>query len=183
MRHSDFSVPLCPVAPENYGVFTSTSSSKWCSSPPSSRDMWCPQLNSRIHLTTLKVIRNLEVCVCVSVLCLTDVLCIFRDIMITHFEPSISYEGLTNEVRDMCSLDNDQLFTMKWIDEEGECAWRSSFSCCSVPPYPFRLTWESLKMVCLCCARGFLLYCTFTIRMQKPSKVYFIVCVCIHRSS
>ncbi|KAL7876733.1 hypothetical protein AOLI_G00116960 [Acnodon oligacanthus] len=42
------------------------------------------------------------------------------DIMITHFEPSISYEGLSSEVRDMCSLDNDQLFTMKWIDEEGD---------------------------------------------------------------
>lgn len=39
--------------------------------------------------------------------------------MITHFEPSIPYEGLCNEVRDMCSMDNDQLFTMKWIDEEG----------------------------------------------------------------
>lgn len=42
-----------------------------------------------------------------------------RDIMITHFEPSISFEGLYGEVRDMCSMDNDQLFTMKWIDEEG----------------------------------------------------------------
>lgn len=39
--------------------------------------------------------------------------------MITHFEPSISYEGLNNEVRDMCTMDNDALFTMKWIDEEG----------------------------------------------------------------
>ncbi|XP_020490875.1 protein kinase C iota type [Labrus bergylta] len=42
------------------------------------------------------------------------------DIMITHFEPSISYEGLYGEVKDMCSMDNDQLFTMKWIDEEGD---------------------------------------------------------------
>ncbi|XP_003794706.1 protein kinase C iota type [Otolemur garnettii] len=42
------------------------------------------------------------------------------DIMITHFEPSISFEGLCSEVRDMCSFDNDQLFTMKWIDEEGD---------------------------------------------------------------
>ena len=46
----------------------------------------------------------------------------YRDIMITHFEPSISYEGLYGEVRDMCSMDNDQLFTMKWIDEEGVLA-------------------------------------------------------------
>uniref|UniRef100_A0A671SCN3 protein kinase C n=1 Tax=Sinocyclocheilus anshuiensis TaxID=1608454 RepID=A0A671SCN3_9TELE len=44
----------------------------------------------------------------------------FRDIMITHFDPSISYEGLCSEVRDMSSMDNDQLFTMKWIDEEGD---------------------------------------------------------------
>uniref|UniRef100_A0A674D750 Protein kinase C n=1 Tax=Salmo trutta TaxID=8032 RepID=A0A674D750_SALTR len=43
-----------------------------------------------------------------------------RDIMITHFEPSISYEELHGEVKDMCCMDNDQLFTMKWIDEEGD---------------------------------------------------------------
>uniref|UniRef100_A0AAZ3P8W3 protein kinase C n=1 Tax=Oncorhynchus tshawytscha TaxID=74940 RepID=A0AAZ3P8W3_ONCTS len=43
-----------------------------------------------------------------------------RDIMITHFEPSISYEELYGEVKDMCCMDNDQLFTMKWIDEEGD---------------------------------------------------------------
>nr|XP_060623518.1 LOW QUALITY PROTEIN: protein kinase C iota type [Anolis sagrei ordinatus] len=42
------------------------------------------------------------------------------DIMITYFEPSISFEGLCNEVRDMCAFDNEQLFTMKWIDEEGD---------------------------------------------------------------
>uniref|UniRef100_A0A8C8SSH0 protein kinase C n=1 Tax=Pelusios castaneus TaxID=367368 RepID=A0A8C8SSH0_9SAUR len=40
--------------------------------------------------------------------------------MITYFEPSISFEGLCNEVRDMCSFDTEQLFTMKWIDEEGD---------------------------------------------------------------
>ncbi|XP_018097727.1 protein kinase C iota type isoform X2 [Xenopus laevis] len=42
------------------------------------------------------------------------------DIMITHFEPSISFDGLCNEVRDMCTFENDQPFTMKWIDEEGD---------------------------------------------------------------
>ncbi|KAI1236000.1 hypothetical protein IHE44_0002094 [Lamprotornis superbus] len=42
------------------------------------------------------------------------------DIMITYFEPSISFEGLCSEVRDMCAFDNEQLFTMKWIDEEGD---------------------------------------------------------------
>lgn len=51
---------------------------------------------------------------------------LLRDIMITYFEPSISFEGLCSEVRDMCSFDNEQLFTMKWIDEEGKltlAAW------------------------------------------------------------
>lgn len=46
--------------------------------------------------------------------------------MITHFKPSISYEGLYGEVRDMCSMDNDQIFTMKWIDEEGMFMMESS---------------------------------------------------------
>uniref|UniRef100_A0A8K9V9V4 Protein kinase C n=1 Tax=Oncorhynchus mykiss TaxID=8022 RepID=A0A8K9V9V4_ONCMY len=46
--------------------------------------------------------------------------CDSEDIMITHFEPSISYEELYGEVKDMCCMDNDQLFTMKWIDEEGD---------------------------------------------------------------
>lgn len=54
--------------------------------------------------------------------------------MITHFEPSISYEGLYGEVRDMCSMDNDQLFTMKWIDEEGKTQSPSSPSL--PPPSP-----------------------------------------------
>ncbi|XP_053315885.1 protein kinase C iota type [Spea bombifrons] len=42
------------------------------------------------------------------------------DIMITHFDPTITFDGLCNEVRDMCAFDNEQLFTMKWIDEEGD---------------------------------------------------------------
>lgn len=46
-----------------------------------------------------------------------DVSC--RDIMINHFEPSISFEGLLVKVREMCGMDSDQQFTMKWIDEEG----------------------------------------------------------------
>ncbi|XP_077146678.1 protein kinase C iota type [Ranitomeya variabilis] len=42
------------------------------------------------------------------------------DIMITHFDPSITFDGLCSEVKDMCAFDNEQLFTMKWIDEEGD---------------------------------------------------------------
>uniref|UniRef100_A0A8D0DXR0 PB1 domain-containing protein n=1 Tax=Salvator merianae TaxID=96440 RepID=A0A8D0DXR0_SALMN len=37
----------------------------------------------------------------------------------TYFESYISFEGLCNEVQDMCTFDNEQHFTMKWIDEEG----------------------------------------------------------------
>ena len=53
--------------------------------------------------------------------------------MITHFEPSISYEALYGEVKDMCTMDNDQLFTMKWIDEEGTTPL--PFLCVSLSPY------------------------------------------------
>uniref|UniRef100_A0A8C3XJ52 Protein kinase C iota type n=1 Tax=Chelydra serpentina TaxID=8475 RepID=A0A8C3XJ52_CHESE len=49
-----------------------------------------------------------------------NVLTVCQDIMITYFEPSISFEGLCNKVRDLCFFDNEQLFTMKWIDEEGD---------------------------------------------------------------
>lgn len=52
---------------------------------------------------------------------------LLRDIMITYFEPSISFEGLCSEVRDMCSFDNEQLFTMKWIDEEGKSILAACF--------------------------------------------------------
>uniref|UniRef100_A0A8C9U964 Protein kinase C iota type n=1 Tax=Scleropages formosus TaxID=113540 RepID=A0A8C9U964_SCLFO len=54
------------------------------------------------------------------------------DIMITHFDPSISYDVLYSEVRDMCSMDNDQVFTMKWIDEEGALVF-SAFLAVSLP--------------------------------------------------
>lgn len=56
-----------------------------------------------------------------------------RDIMITYFEPSISFEGLCSEVRDMCSFDNEQLFTMKWIDEEGKSVLINTLL--SFPPF------------------------------------------------
>uniref|UniRef100_A0A3B3TFQ4 Protein kinase C n=1 Tax=Paramormyrops kingsleyae TaxID=1676925 RepID=A0A3B3TFQ4_9TELE len=42
------------------------------------------------------------------------------DIMITQLEPSISYEGLQDRMREMCSMESEQPFTMKWIDEEGD---------------------------------------------------------------
>lgn len=80
--------------------------------------------------------------------------------MITYFEPSISFEGLCSEVRDMCSFDNEQLFTMKWIDEEGKsilATWLSdkylinmvlSFqSVLSLSSFPFFLpSWDKLNV-------------------------------------
>lgn len=58
--------------------------------------------------------------------------------MITYFEPSISFEGLCNEVRDMCAFDNEQLFTMKWIDEEGKLK-PFIITTCSPSPY---IAWQ-----------------------------------------
>lgn len=39
--------------------------------------------------------------------------------MVTYIEPLITLEGLCKEVRDICKFNYDQLFTMKWVDEEG----------------------------------------------------------------
>ncbi|XP_078467660.1 protein kinase C iota type-like [Lampetra planeri] len=42
------------------------------------------------------------------------------DVLITHVRPGTSFPGLCGDVREMCSFDSEQLFTMKWIDEEGD---------------------------------------------------------------
>ena len=39
--------------------------------------------------------------------------------MITYIEPVITLESLCKEIRDICKFEYDQLFTMKWVDEEG----------------------------------------------------------------
>ncbi|CAH1772824.1 unnamed protein product, partial [Owenia fusiformis] len=42
------------------------------------------------------------------------------DIMVTQIDPSITYDGLCDEMRDICQFDKVQPFTMKWVDEEGD---------------------------------------------------------------
>ena len=39
--------------------------------------------------------------------------------MVTEIASSITYESLCSEMRDICSFDDKQPFTMKWVDEEG----------------------------------------------------------------
>ncbi|KAH9394333.1 hypothetical protein TYRP_004384 [Tyrophagus putrescentiae] len=42
------------------------------------------------------------------------------EIMIIYIEPIISLEALCQEMRDICKFSSDQLFTMKFIDEDGK---------------------------------------------------------------
>ncbi|KAK6628579.1 hypothetical protein RUM43_002394 [Polyplax serrata] len=40
--------------------------------------------------------------------------------MITYINQEITFEKLCDEMRDICKFSADQLFTMKWIDDEGD---------------------------------------------------------------
>lgn len=42
------------------------------------------------------------------------------EIMIIYIEPIISLEALCQEMRDICKFNSDQLFTMKFIDDDGK---------------------------------------------------------------
>uniref|UniRef100_A0A4W3H0U0 protein kinase C n=1 Tax=Callorhinchus milii TaxID=7868 RepID=A0A4W3H0U0_CALMI len=44
----------------------------------------------------------------------------FLDILISDLDAAISYDGLCSEVRNMCSLQQNQPLTLKWIDNEGD---------------------------------------------------------------
>lgn len=39
--------------------------------------------------------------------------------MITYIDPHILVDQLCQEMRDICRFQQDQVFTMKWVDEEG----------------------------------------------------------------
>ncbi len=41
------------------------------------------------------------------------------DVMVTNLDLDITYQGLCAEIRDICQFDEEQPFTMKWVDEEG----------------------------------------------------------------
>jgi len=39
--------------------------------------------------------------------------------MITYINPNITLEELNKEMRNICHFSPDQVFTMKWVDGEG----------------------------------------------------------------
>ena len=43
-----------------------------------------------------------------------------REKMITYINQQITFDQLCDEMRDICKFSSDQLFTMKWIDDEGD---------------------------------------------------------------
>lgn len=46
--------------------------------------------------------------------------------MITYINPHLTYEQLRQEMRSICRFPPEQVFTMKWVDEEGEAFPNSS---------------------------------------------------------
>lgn len=40
--------------------------------------------------------------------------------MVTYIDPHITFEQLCQEMREMCCFTPEQVFTMKWVDEEGD---------------------------------------------------------------
>lgn len=43
----------------------------------------------------------------------------FREIFVIYIEPGISLERFQSEMREVCNFSETQLFTVKWVDEEG----------------------------------------------------------------
>lgn len=42
------------------------------------------------------------------------------EVLITYIDQQISLDRLCNEMREICRFSHDQVFTMKWVDEEGD---------------------------------------------------------------
>lgn len=42
------------------------------------------------------------------------------DVLITYINKDITFEELTEEVKEMCKFDDLVAFTIKWVDEEGD---------------------------------------------------------------
>ncbi|XP_034245062.1 atypical protein kinase C isoform X2 [Thrips palmi] len=42
------------------------------------------------------------------------------EVMITYIDPNVTLEQLQREMREICHFPSDQVFTMKWVDEEGD---------------------------------------------------------------
>ncbi|KAL1464220.1 hypothetical protein WDU94_003887, partial [Cyamophila willieti] len=42
------------------------------------------------------------------------------EVFITYIKPDTTYERLQEEVKEICKFSPDQVFTVKWVDEEGD---------------------------------------------------------------
>nr|CAI5865563.1 unnamed protein product [Callosobruchus analis] len=42
------------------------------------------------------------------------------EVLITYIDQSITLDQLRKEIREICRFHLDQVFTMKWVDEEGD---------------------------------------------------------------
>ncbi|KAF7271829.1 protein kinase C iota type [Rhynchophorus ferrugineus] len=42
------------------------------------------------------------------------------EVLITYIDRNITFEGLCDEIREICRFSQDQIFTVKWVDEEGD---------------------------------------------------------------
>lgn len=42
------------------------------------------------------------------------------EVLITYISQSITLEQLWQEIREICRFSHDQVFTVKWVDEEGD---------------------------------------------------------------
>lgn len=42
------------------------------------------------------------------------------EILITYINSDITLDGLCQEIKEICRFGHDQVFTMKWVDEEGD---------------------------------------------------------------
>lgn len=42
------------------------------------------------------------------------------EVLITYISENITLDGLCQEMREICRFSQDQVFTMKWVDEEGD---------------------------------------------------------------
>lgn len=50
------------------------------------------------------------------------------EVYITYIPPELEVETLEQEIRAICKFDAAQVFTVKWIDEEGEARSCSVFA-------------------------------------------------------
>lgn len=42
------------------------------------------------------------------------------EVLITYVDQNITLEQLCHEMREICRFTHEQVFTMKWVDEEGD---------------------------------------------------------------